>query len=70
MRIDKAKPNGGTVEYKRPTYYFCCRGAFSKEPEAYLSGGKGVKMPFGMGRCASVAGRIVMRLNSMRGLCT
>lgn len=47
MQVDKKTPRGGTFEYKSSTYYFCgpgCRVAFSKEPEAYLSGGKSVKM--------------------------
>lgn len=47
MQVDTKKPGGGTFAYKEKTYYFCgpgCRVAFSKEPEAYLSGRKGKKM--------------------------
>ena len=47
MQVDMKKPNGGTFEYKSATYYFCgpgCRVAFSKEPEAYLSGAKKMEM--------------------------
>lgn len=47
MRVDKKKPGGGTFDYKEVTYYFCgpgCRVAFSKDPEAYLSGKKKVDM--------------------------
>jgi YHS domain-containing protein len=47
MQVDKSKPGGGTYDYKNQTYYFCgpgCRVAFSKEPEAYLSGQKKIDM--------------------------
>ncbi len=47
MQVDKKSPRGGTFDYKGNTYYLCgpgCRVAFSKEPEAYLSGGKSIKM--------------------------
>ena len=47
MQVDVAKPPGGTHEYNGVTYYFCapgCRVAFSKEPEAYLSGEKRMDM--------------------------
>ena len=47
MDVDVKKPSGGTHEYGGQTYYFCgpgCRVAFSKEPEAYLSGEKSVEM--------------------------
>ncbi len=47
MRVDKKKPGGGTFDFKSVTYYFCapgCRVAFSKEPEAYLSGDKRKQM--------------------------
>ena len=47
MRVDTKKPGGGTFEHQGKTYYFCgpgCRTAFSKDPESYLSGKKGMKM--------------------------
>lgn len=47
MRVSKVKPAGGTHVHKEVTYYFCgagCRVAFSKEPEAYLSGKKKIDM--------------------------
>ncbi|MSP78959.1 MAG: YHS domain-containing protein [Dehalococcoidia bacterium] len=47
MKVDKTKPGGGTFEHKGTMYYFCgpgCRVAFSKEPEAYLSGQRKMKM--------------------------
>jgi len=47
MMVDTKTPGGGTYEYKGETYYFCgpgCRVAFSKEPEAYLSGEKKMEM--------------------------
>ena len=47
MQVNKQKAGGGTHEYKGTTYYFCgpgCRVAFSKDPEAYLSGQKKMKM--------------------------
>ena len=47
MQVDVAKPPGGSHHYNGVTYYFCgpgCRVAFSKEPEAYLSGEKHVDM--------------------------
>ena len=47
MDVDVKKPSGGTHEYEGQTYYFCgpgCRVAFSKEPEAYLSGEKSMEM--------------------------
>ena len=47
MQVDKKKPGGGTFDHKDTTYYFCgpgCRVAFSKDPEAYLSEQKRMKM--------------------------
>ena len=47
MSVDAAKPPGGSYEYRGQTYYFCalgCNRAFQKEPDAYLSGEKGIKM--------------------------
>ena len=47
MQVDVGKPPGGTHHYNGVTYYFCgpgCRVAFSKEPEAYLSGDKRIDM--------------------------
>ncbi len=47
MQVDIRKPPGGTRDYDGETYYFCapgCRVAFSKEPEAYLSGEKKIRM--------------------------
>ena len=47
MQVDIRKPPGGTHDYDGETYYFCapgCRIAFSKEPDAYLSGEKKIRM--------------------------
>ncbi len=47
MRVNIKNPPGGTYEYNGQTYYFCspgCRVAFSKNPQAYLSGEKQMKM--------------------------
>ena len=47
MQVDIRKPPGGTHDYDGETYYFCapgCRIAFSKDPEAYLSGEKKIRM--------------------------
>lgn len=47
MMVSPSKPPGGSFEYEGKTYYFCgpgCRVAFSKEPEAYLSGEKSMDM--------------------------
>ena len=47
MQVDLNNPPGGTHQYDDETYYFCgpgCRVAFSKEPNAYLSGEKSVEM--------------------------
>ena len=47
MQVQTGKPPGGTHQYNSVTYYFCgpgCRVAFSKEPDAYLSGQKRVDM--------------------------
>ena len=47
MQVDIRKPPGGTHEHEGETYYFCgpgCRVAFSREPEAYLSGEKKIQM--------------------------
>jgi Cu+-exporting ATPase len=47
MQVDVKKPNGGTHEHQGATYYFCgpgCRVAFSKDPDAYLSGEKRMDM--------------------------
>ena len=47
MQVDTRKPPGGVYEYNGQTYYFCgpgCNRAFQREPEAYLSGEKKMKM--------------------------
>ncbi len=47
MTVPVDNPNGGTHEHEGQTYYFCgpgCRVAFSKEPQAYLSGEKSMEM--------------------------
>ena len=47
MQVDIKNPTGGTHEHNGQTYYFCspgCRVAFSKGPEAYLSGEKKMEM--------------------------
>ncbi|MSQ22481.1 MAG: YHS domain-containing protein [Dehalococcoidia bacterium] len=47
MQVNVKNPPGGTHEYNGQTYYFCgpgCRVAFSKDPQAYLSGEKHMKM--------------------------
>ena len=47
MQVDIRKAPGGTHDHDGETYYFCapgCRIAFSKEPEAYLSGEKKIRM--------------------------
>ena len=47
MHVDIRKPPGGTHDHDGETYYFCgpgCRIAFSKEPDAYLSGEKKISM--------------------------
>ena len=47
MQVDIKNPAGGTYAHGGTTYYFCapgCRVAFSKEPDAYLSGEKGLEM--------------------------
>ncbi len=47
MQVNMKNPPGGTHEYNGQTYYFCgpgCRVAFSKDPQAYLSGEKRLKM--------------------------
>lgn len=47
MKVDTAKPGGGSYEYKGTTYYFCgpgCNRAFQKDPEGYLSGEKKMSM--------------------------
>ena len=47
MQVDMDKPGGGTAKHDGTTYYFCgngCRVAFQKEPQAYLSGEKSMKM--------------------------
>ena len=47
MDVDVKKAPGGTHVFGDTTYYFCgpgCRVAFSKEPEAYLSGDKKMDM--------------------------
>ena len=47
MQVDVKNPAGGTHDHEGTTYYFCapgCRVAFSKEPEAYLSGEKKAEM--------------------------
>ena len=47
MQVLVENPGGGTHDHEGITYYFCgpgCRVAFSKEPEAYLSGEKKKEM--------------------------
>ena len=47
MEVDMKSPRGGTHDHDGQTYYFCgpgCRVAFSREPEAYLSGEKRIEM--------------------------
>ncbi len=47
MDVDMEKPGGGTFDHEGTTYYFCgpgCNRAFQNEPEAYLSGEKGIQM--------------------------
>ncbi len=47
MQVDVNNAPGGTHDHEGTTYYFCapgCRVAFSKEPEAYLSGEKRAEM--------------------------
>ena len=47
MQVDIRKPPGGTHDHNEETYYFCapgCRVAFSKDPDAYLSGEKKIRM--------------------------
>jgi len=47
MNVNIKNPPGGTHEHEGQTYYFCgpgCRVAFSKDPQAYLSGEKKMEM--------------------------
>ena len=47
MAVNTKNPPGGTWEHEGQTYYFCgpgCNRAFQREPEAYLSGEKKMKM--------------------------
>jgi YHS domain-containing protein len=47
MQVDTNNPPGGEWEHAGQTYYFCgpgCNRAFQKEPDAYLSGEKKMKM--------------------------
>ena len=47
MEVDTDRPPGGSWEHEGVTYYFCgpgCNRAFQKDPEAYLSGRKGLEM--------------------------
>jgi YHS domain-containing protein len=47
MQVDIDNPGGGTAAHEGKTYYFCgngCRVVFQKEPQAYLSGEKSMKM--------------------------
>ena len=47
MQVNIRKPPGGTYDYQDETYYFCapgCNRAFQKDPDAYLSGEKKVRM--------------------------
>jgi Cu+-exporting ATPase len=47
MDVGTENPPGGTWQHEGHTYYFCgpgCNRAFQKEPEAYLSGEKGLAM--------------------------
>ena len=47
MQVEVKNPPGGTHEHSGQTYYFCgagCRVAFSKDPDAYLSGEKRMEM--------------------------
>ena len=47
MDVDTKSSPGGTWEHDGETYYFCgpgCNRAFQKEPKAYLSGHKKLRM--------------------------
>ena len=47
MEVNPKNPNGGSYEHSGQTYYFCapgCNRAFQKDPEAYLSGEKKIRM--------------------------
>lgn len=47
MMVNTKNPPGGTWEHEGQTYYFCgqgCNRAFQREPQAYLSGEKKMKM--------------------------
>ncbi len=47
MQVDMKNPPGGSHVHEGTAYYFCapgCRIAFSKEPDAYLSGDKRLEM--------------------------
>ena len=47
MQVDVSKSPGGTHDHDGETCYFCapgCRVAFSREPQAYLSGEKKIRM--------------------------
>lgn len=47
MVVSTRNPPGGAWEHEGQTYYFCgpgCNRAFQREPEAYLSGEKKMKM--------------------------
>ena len=46
MNVATQNPPGGKHEFENVTYYFCgpgCRVAFSKEPQAYLTGSKKIQ---------------------------
>lgn len=47
MDVDIKNPPGGEYEHEGKIYYFCgpgCRVAFSKDPNAYLTGEKSIQM--------------------------
>lgn len=47
MDVPVDNPPGGIREHNNVTYYFCgpgCNRAFTKEPDAYLSGEKSIDM--------------------------
>ena len=47
MKVDTERPPGGRCQYEGKEYYFCgpgCNRVFQKEPSAYVSGEKKIKM--------------------------
>ena len=47
MQVDPTRSGGGSHEHQGQIYFFCgpgCRVAFTKEPDAYLSGEKRIEM--------------------------